>query len=348
MHRAARSREAGFYAVLAAIVLPLVLAAFGLAIDAGRLRWAHGQLRNAADAAAFAGSKDLNGTGAGRTRAVSSAKLYAQQYKVDGTVVAPEEIVENVTGHWDFLSKSFTPTDVSDPAANAIRVSVVRRNVSTLIGSMFPKMSASTDLAASAIAVAGGTGSVSCAAPFTIAACVLQYDSDGTMKCPTSLSFQNGLYSIGLTVPDGSSPVSGNRAHPFFIDMVNDPTGCGHRADVGDVLYQQDGSDLAQSSVNAINSATSDGAKPIPVSVAVVNTPCSDTGPSYNQAADVTGFIRMNLVGGRWTGDAPKAVADACPNLTKKSICITANCTPIDAPSGGTANVHAENVFLVH
>jgi len=345
--RSDRRGERGFYTVIAAITLPLLLAAFGLTIDAARARWVRSHLQNAADAAAFAGSKDLNGTASGRASATTAAAFYAKQYKVDGSNLTADEITYNETGRWDFASNTFTATGVSDPAANAIRIRVRRQSVPTLVGRLFSGAAASLDLSASAVAVAGGTGATGCAAPFVIGACVIQHDSDGSMVCPTSLSFQNDLNSIGLTLPDGSSPANGNKAHPYFVDLINDATGCGHGASVGDTLYLQNGDDLKQSTVDLINGATKDGANPVAVSVAVVDLACGKNGPTYNQTAKVSGFVRMDLVGARWTGAAPALVEQACPGIGAKNICVSSNCGPIDAPSGGTADVRQENVYLV-
>jgi Flp pilus assembly protein TadG len=345
--RGQHSGEDGFYTLLAAICLPLILGAFGLAVDIAHSRWALGQLQNAADAAAFAGSKDLNGTALGRTLANTAAVHYAQQYKVDGTMLASDEVIENVTGKWDFETGQFTETDVSDAAANAIRVSIRRREVPNFVATIFSEAYASQSLTATAVAVAGGTGKIRCAAPLTIGSCVITHEADGTMVCPTALSFQNGKKSIGLTLPDGGSPANGSKAHPFFVDLMDDPDGCGVPSDVGTTLYLQNGNDLRRASVDVINAATDDGVNPISADVAVVDVDCGNDGPNYNQSTEVTGFIRMKIVGARWTGPAPAAVEAACPGLGEKNICVSADCTPIEGPAGGTANVRAEKVFLV-
>src|SRR3990172_13242925 len=116
------NRQHGFYIVLFVIVLPLMFGALGLGVDMSHFWWTNGQLQNAADAAAFAGAKDLNGTAAGRIRAVGSASTFAVEHKVDGVTLLPHEVITNTTGRWDFPTKSFITKPVSDPAANAIRV----------------------------------------------------------------------------------------------------------------------------------------------------------------------------------------------------------------------------------
>ncbi len=341
-------RQHGFYTVLFVIVLPLMIGALGIAVDMAHFWWINAQLQNAADAAAFAGGKDLNGTAIGRTSAVSSASSFAVEHKVDGVTVVPNEVITNTTGRWDFPTKAFLTTGVSDPGANAIRVTVQRQNVPSFFAGFFVAAASSQTLSASAVSVAGGAGGVGCVAPITVSACVLEYEADGDLICPTSLSFQNGQQSIALTLPDGTSPVSGTKANPFFADMMAGPISCAHPAEVGNTLYLQDGNDLAQNSVNTINNATNNGSKPVTVTLAVVDSPCGSSGPTYNQPAQIVGFLRMKVVGARWTNAAPARVSAACPTLGMKNICITADCSSIDAPGGGTTRVSGEKVYLVN
>ncbi len=341
-------REHGFYTILFAIMLPVLIGALGLAVDLSHFWWTDAQLQNAADAAAFAGAKDLNSTSTGRTTAIDSASSFAVEHKVDGVTLQPNEVVTNVPGRWDFTTKTFITAGVSNPAANAMRVTVQRQNVPSFFAGVLTDAASSQTLSASAVAVAGGAGGVGCAAPITMAACIPEHDSSGELVCPTSLSFQNGSTSVGLTIPDGSSPANGNTAHPFLVDLMNDPTGCAHGAEVGDILYLQNGNDLSQSSVNVINTATNNGANPVVVNMAMVDVACGGNGPTYNQTAQVVGFLKMKIVGARWTSAAPAKIAAACPGLGKKNICVAADCSLIDAPGGGTMGVRGEKVYLVN
>jgi len=343
-----RSGERGSYIFMFALMLPLLFACLGLAVDLGHYRHAKSELQNAADSAAFAAARSLNSTETGRTNATTVAATYASAYQVDGIAVAPSEVIKKETGQWNSSTKTFTTASVSSAAANAVRVSVRRNAVQSYFTPILSGTLESRPLQASATAVAGGAGAASCAAPIAIATCVLSYDAAGKMICPTSLSFQNGAQSVGLTHSDGTSPVNGNNTIPYFKDAVQNPLTCNRPSVVGTDIPLQNGNDLSQTSVNDINAATGNGANPIPIILPVVDKTCGGGGPTYNQSAKIVGFIKMKIVGARWTGNAPAAVAAACPGLGKKNICVKNDCTPIaGAPGGGTAQVDGSKVYIV-
>ena len=187
-----------------------------------------------------------------------------------------------------------------------------------------------------------------CGSPIAIASCILNYDSDGDLICPTNLSFQTGMSSIGLTHSDGTSPVNGTNTIPYFEAALEEPLACDVPSLAGTTIALQNGSDLHQTSVNDINAATNDGANPVPMVVPVIDKSCGSGGPTYNQTATIVGYVKLKIVGARWTGAAPAAVAAACPGLGKKNICITSDCTPIEgAAGGGTIQVDGTKVYLV-
>src|SRR6186997_3492738 len=102
--RRSKDSDTGFYTVMLALLIPIFIGILGLAVDTSHFNWAKSQLRNAADASAFAGAKDLNTTAAGRTRATTSASSYAVKHKVDGILVTSSEVTEKVTGNWNFTT----------------------------------------------------------------------------------------------------------------------------------------------------------------------------------------------------------------------------------------------------
>lgn len=343
-----RHGERGVYLTWFVLLLPLLIACIGLAVDMAHYRMAHAQLQNAADAAAMAGAKSLDASSGGRVAATRVAATYSATYAIDGVSLDSDDVVRNETGRWSLQDGTFTTTGVSDVAANAIRVTLRRENVNSFFAPILSASLESRTFTATATAVAGGAGGVGCGAPIAVGACVLQYDSQGDLVCPDNLSFQNGTTSVGITIPDGSSPANGNKAKPFFKAAVNEPMDCEQPVTVGSELYLQNGNDLAQQTVKDINEATDDGANPVEVILPVVDVSCSGATATYNGSAPVVGFVKMNIVGARWTGAAPAAVAAACPGLGKKNLCVTSNCSMIeDVPGGGTIQVDGSRVYLV-
>lgn len=343
-----RDGERGFYLIMFTLMLPVFLGILGLAVDLARYRHVQGELQNAADAAAFAAARSLNSTEAGRTAATTIAATYATANEADGEPVASGEIKTNTTGRWDSDTGTFTVSGVSNAAANAVRVTVRREAVQSFFTPILSGSLESRPFEASATALAGGAGAVACASPIAIASCVLSHDSAGNLVCPTSLSFQNGALSVGLTHGDGTSPVNGNNTVPYFKDAVQNPLTCNRPAETGTEIALQNGNDLAKTSIDDINAATNNGDNPVPIIVPVIDKSCGGGGPTYNQTASIVGFVKMKVVGARWTGNAPAKVAAACPSLGKKNICVTADCTPIEgAPGGGTIHVDGSRVYLV-
>jgi Flp pilus assembly protein TadG len=343
-----RKRERGVYLGWLAILLPVLLGIMGVTVDLAHYRWAHTQLQNAADAAALAGAKSLNGTPNGRVTAVNTASTFARSHTVDGAALAAAEVIQNQTGNWGLSNQTFTTTGVNDVAANAIRVTVQRNAVQSFFSPILSGSLESRAFSATATAVAGGAGAVACASPIAIASCVLNWDSSGNLICPSNLSFQNALTSIGLTHSDGTSPVNGNNTIPYFQAALANPLACNLPSTAGTTIYLQNGNDLQQSTVNDINTATNNGAKPIAMIVPVVDKTCGSGGPTYNQTATIVGYMKLKLVGARWTGNAPAAVLAKCPTLGKKNICVTNDCSLIaGAAGGGTIQVNPMKVYLV-
>ncbi len=344
----ARKGERGVYIGWVAILLPFLVAVMGLGVDVAHYRFAKIQLQNAADAAALAGAKSLNGTPNGRVSAVNSADSFAQEHTVDGAALDDDEVIENTTGRWGLTDESFATAGITDGGANALRVSVRRDAVTSFFSPILSGSLESRAFTATATAVAGGAGAVGCAAPIAIANCVLNYDAEGDLICPTNLSFQTGVTSVGLTHPDGTSPVNGNNTKPYIKAAVDNPLTCDSPSLAGTTIHLQNGNDLSQASVNDINAATNNGASPVPIVIPVIDKSCGAGGPTYNQSATIIGYMKMEIVGARWTGAAPAAVAAACPTLGKKNICVTDDCGAFTPESyGGTVQVDPVKVHLV-
>ncbi len=341
-----RIHERGAYGTILALALPLFVGSMGLAVDISHYLWVRGQLQNTADAGALAGAKSLNSTATGVTASTTVSSTYATKYKVNGHMIAASELAQNQAGKWDFTSKSFTTTGVDPASTNAVRVTVARQNVPNFFARILSGALKTQTIQASAIAVAGGAGAIPCGFPTAIASCEIQTNSDNSVVCPANLSFQNGPLSVGLTLPDGASPVSGNNAKPYFHQALG--AGCNLPVTMGKTLFVQNGNDLTKTTVDEINAATNNGARPVSVVLPVLDMTCGSGGATYNGSAKVVGFMQMRLIGARWTGSAPAAVATACPTLGTKNLCMAPGCSRLTtAPGGGTIEVAGDKVYLV-
>src|SRR3954463_16713347 len=111
--RRRRQSESGAVAVLAAFVLMTIRAFLALTLNVGHMMNARAQLQAAADAAALAGGRSLNGTAAGQARANISARRYAILHNLDTDAVAVDVNADNdaggdvVSGYWDTVTRTF-------------------------------------------------------------------------------------------------------------------------------------------------------------------------------------------------------------------------------------------------
>ena len=80
-------RERGSVAIIVALALPLLIGFIALCVDFGHFWEVRSELHNAADSAALAGIRDLDGTVAKFLPARQSAQLYAVQHQANLTPV---------------------------------------------------------------------------------------------------------------------------------------------------------------------------------------------------------------------------------------------------------------------
>src|ERR1700722_12738820 len=105
---------------LAAISIIALCAFLALAIDLGLLSVARAQVQNAADAAAIAGARSLNGSsGSNLGTSTANAINQATLNTILGKNIAPTEVaVLQGTWHYNYPSQTFTPA--LPPGANEI------------------------------------------------------------------------------------------------------------------------------------------------------------------------------------------------------------------------------------
>jgi Flp pilus assembly protein TadG len=111
-------RSRGAILPLAAISIIGLCAFLALSIDLGLLAVARAQVQDAADAAAIAGARSLNGsTGSNLANSTASAITQATLNTILGTnITAAEVAVRQGTYHYDYTAQTFTPT--FPPGAN--------------------------------------------------------------------------------------------------------------------------------------------------------------------------------------------------------------------------------------
>ncbi|HEV3309701.1 MAG TPA: pilus assembly protein TadG-related protein [Chloroflexota bacterium] len=113
-----QQRSRGAILPLAAISIIVLCAFLALAIDLGLLAVARAQVQDAADAAAIAGARSLNGsTGSNLATSTANAITQATRNTILGTkIVASEVAVLQGTWHYNYQAQTFTPA--FPPGAN--------------------------------------------------------------------------------------------------------------------------------------------------------------------------------------------------------------------------------------
>jgi Flp pilus assembly protein TadG len=166
---ATRRHERGLSVILVAILGLLLVGFVGLAVDAGHVYTAGGQLQDAADAAALAAARQvLNDTSPGGTFQVTrdAAAVVAAANKAAGNAVLLDANMANdangdiVVGTWDAVAGAFTPT-TSSPNAVKVLARCTQDSPSGALGLFFGGAFGvlSSDVSRSAIALASPTSS---------------------------------------------------------------------------------------------------------------------------------------------------------------------------------------------
>jgi hypothetical protein len=207
-------RECGAIAVVAAVVLFAVGAFMALAINAGQILHAKGQLQNASDSAALAAAGSLNGTLVGLGNARHMAYHFAHAHRVATehvNIVLPDDVI---FGRWHYKAEqgidgnawaahSFEPLSAGSPLMiDAVRVLDARDGsgqhnsaMEVFFGHFLGARTAT--IGTSAVAV-GRSGESECPMPFVLPSCSLQ-NPDGTWICNTNVTL--------ILSPDGTDNV---------------------------------------------------------------------------------------------------------------------------------------------
>ncbi len=364
--RAPRDGQRGAVLVLACIMLLMLGAFFTLAFNLGLLMDSRTQLQSAADSAALAAARSLNGEASGLDAARQAALVntaehvaYDQRLRIGaGDVIfgrwhlKPAECIYGAGG-----DDCFQPLDESEPRAiTAVRVLNGRDGrgdhnppVDLPFFAFIPTDHSSVN--ADAVAVGGGAASPECSLPFAVPECRILDDANH-LRCgqQLTLTFANanidGIGFVNLYYPDER-----NNANPNWVEDEIRRQGC--RDDFQSVGEAKlfDGNALIGRVIEALRGVVTKGngkngkeqvvgpcligADKPPQTIAVVDSGCP-LNPFFHNVQNVIGFVNIHILnvtdnqGFVWTcGSQPAAPQ---PGITQRSVTIQIECN--DRPAG--------------
>ncbi|MFH1130744.1 MAG: pilus assembly protein TadG-related protein [Pseudomonadota bacterium] len=262
--------ENGSAAIMIALLLAVLLGFVAMVVDVGNLFRVRNELQNAADSAALAGARMLDGTQTGIVNARAGAHSFALQNNADNTAVAilPEDLI---FGRWHFVANTFcspapcfeefgiNPTTAVLGSVSAVRVRARRSALNNSpVMSFFASVINITqsNVAAEATAVGGGP-SRECGFPMVVSDCALATQIAPGL-CQYCMRFQdNNSDNAGWTTFSPQGQVSGPEIARLIKNMCYDAGGnvavdpstgecvgeisCENLADVGDSIQVQNG-----------------------------------------------------------------------------------------------------------
>jgi hypothetical protein len=301
--------QRGSVAVVVGLMLPVLLACVALAVDVGHIFLVRGQLQNAADAAALAGARTLDGTTARFAPARQAAQRLAACHTANGTAVAISTNDANaqggdvVLGRWHpegdppFFEHIASPATIP-PYINAVRVHTQRTGSAGGSVVMWLAQAVgfrSADVGALATAVSGG-GATECAFPLALPDCLITTASGSLVCGAMNLVFRNDPDdNAGLTDLASGPPVNGSIAAGLVNDARN---GVCHAPTAGSPIYLQNGTDVKKV-LDAVDAwIAANGGRPVTVTMPVLASGLTGPGCNvkFNRSLPVGGFARVQLV----------------------------------------------------
>jgi Flp pilus assembly protein TadG len=289
--------ESGSAAVIVALLLVMLLAVAGLAIDYAHLAWVQRDLRKSAEAGSRSGARALwpltlwstsnNRPDPDCQAASTSALNIATSNKVDGVNLATSEVTVEV-GQWNYATQQFTPvTPANSSAANGVRVTAQRSSVQIIFGKFLGLLS--KDLSASAISIMDFASSVGQGTlPIALNKA---YTAPGT---PLFINFTPDTDDNGGWFADSTDQASAKT----FKDYINNAA-CSPLK-IGDIINLQNGQDT--SCLNELKDKLNlQPSKTLNVLLPVVDT------DKFNQSQPIVGFVPFQI-SEVLTGGNPKGV----------------------------------------
>lgn len=228
-----RHGRQGNVAITVALCMVVLLSFAAFTIDLGYGRLVQHQLQNASEAAARAGSLQLDTTDDGMAAARAAAHSVAAANTAAGQSVVLAE--KDITfGVWDDVSGTFTESD--DPLlVNTVQVHARIDELGLFIApAVFARDTIAVSGATRVLARSGGAGAVRCFLPLAIPSCLV--DREGV----------DGLQDLTLNLnPAGVDSVAwaSLTGHPNSKSTRDQLGNCEHEgnADVGDPVYLNNG-----------------------------------------------------------------------------------------------------------
>lgn len=297
---ASRRPERGVAAAVVVLTIAALLGVVGLALNVGYRLDVRSELQNAADSAALAGARELNGTLAPitaalpQTEAISFAGRHTSGASVPVTITGGDVQL----GHWDPFTTNpdtaFTPITATDAESawntNAVRVrdgrEANRGSAVSVWFSAFLGGRTTQDVAAEAVAVNGGPCDLFCPTmPFAFFDC--GFFQNYNLECGTI------VHMTGTTAPDPTDTVG-------FSSLSLDPasTSTYRRILSGDTCSDYavaSGDPIEISNGSQLNALCSDLQARIgqTATAPIVHDTCP---PRFNQAHPVVGVATFRIV----------------------------------------------------
>jgi Flp pilus assembly protein TadG len=356
--RAGLSRRRGNFSVLFALVLLILVGFMAFTVDVGHWWLAREQLQNAADSAALAAVRSLDGLNNNNefNTATNEAITFSGYESSDRTPVSITS-GDVQLGTWDFTAPKATAFQAGTAypyKVNAVQVTTHRtaaggNPVLNSFGAVLGTLT--TDVKAVAVAV-GGSPTMPCGFPIAVYDCSI-LDSGGNLKCNTTMQFASGqMQNAGFTLLDNTNPTTpamncyiagalhqpcpkncGNVPASVCANPQCDPTSQGQ-------IYVSNGNNLSDPAVNIINAAIAQAGGGIDVELPVLGSgqPPGNCGNSqYNKLQTVVGYVQIKITG---------ATSQPNRSITASIDCSTQPSSPT-SPNGYFFGTKSTNVYLV-
>ena len=296
-------RQRGQFSVLFAFSIPVLVGVMAMVVDLGHYGQVQSHLQSAADSAALAAVRDLNGTPAGFVLARQSAKQYGAQHGANGAKLALNLNATNdptgdiVLGTWNPVARDFTAATALTPPASVNAVEVKARTASAG-GAVAPFLAqvfgaGSKSLSTKAIAV--GSSPSNCQFPMAVASCQLT-DVNGNFQCPAFFTWAGGAWGWPCAGDGGTTSCSAGAPTAGGVQTaIHDALTGKQPSASGGSVYTTTGQYLDAQGVAEINAAVA-AAGPGGLIVSVPVTQLNDCkAPLVAGAKPIVAYVKVKI-----------------------------------------------------